>query len=113
MELLPSLQLSKSSHHVFDNTHSIFIQSEGQQIFCCVTEIRKHKLDGENFQNSLYKMSRVIVSTELIKILAYLQDNHSVLLIKSKMRDESLKSMSSLLIFDEITEIRHYLLKDF
>ena len=58
-------------------------------------------------------MSRVIVSTELIKILAYLQDNHSVLLIKSKMRDESLKSMSSLLIFDEITEIRHYLLKDF
>lgn len=96
---------------MLDNTHSIFIQSKGQKILSGVAEVRKHELDGECLQNFLYKVSRVIVSAKLVKILSDLQNNHSILFIKTKMRDESLEGMSSLLIFYQVAETRHYLLQ--
>lgn len=96
---------------MFDDTHSIFIQSKGQQILSGVAEVREHIFNGKNFQNFLYEMSRVIISTKLVEILSYLHNHEGELFIQTKVWNKSLQSMSSLLVFDQVAESRHYFLK--
>lgn len=69
------LQLSKSSHHVFDDAHRILVERKGQQIFGGEMEEWDSILYGENFDDFLNEVSRIVIPAKLVVLLSDLHDH--------------------------------------
>lgn len=98
---------------MFYDTHCIFVKGEGQQILNSIVEVWESVFKRECLYYFLYEVSGVVIPAEFIEIKPDFHDDKRILLWTSEAVDESLESMSPLLIFDEITKAWFNILKDY
>lgn len=108
-----SFQLWDKFHHVFDDTHGIFVQSKIEEVLLSEFKERVGMHDGEQSDDFLDEMGGIGMATELEEVFLDTFAHELIFFIIGKELDKCLNGMGTLLVPDNIGDILVESLHDF
>lgn len=75
-----ALKFPESTHHVFYDTHCIFVKGEGQQILNSIVEVGESVFKRECLYYFLNEVSGVVIPAEFIEVKSDFHDDKRILL---------------------------------